>query len=252
MSANSSSSGVPKWVQRMAFMRASLAHFADRFWNPTLWQTSRMRPFAFKCRSDFAELEYSSKDLLSKSGARGDQMRDSSRIARTFIAAYCGRPLRSGGCAAARAARRSAAPAKPACASPLRSCAAPRPKPAAGRRSEAKPTLLGPIRRLGRLYGVAGRQESLLCHRQADHGGNQTAQPPAQSALHVRSTRPADKVTNEVSIKSAIRSSRAARRAPRSEPPHLRFTPKATAPGSRTRRKKPTWSMPCAKAILPW
>ena len=41
-----------------------------------------------------------------------------------------------------------------------------------------------PIRRLGRLYRIARRQEGLLCHCQAD-SGYQSAQPAAQPDLHV-------------------------------------------------------------------
>src|SRR5579883_2825598 len=55
---------------------------------------------------------------------------------------------------------------------------------ARGRWREADVTW--PIRRMGGLYGNTRRQKNLFRHRQADLGTDQSAQPAAQSDLHVR------------------------------------------------------------------
>ena len=57
-----------------------------------------------------------------------------------------------------------------------------------------------PIRRLGRLYGLARRQEGLLRAVQADHGGDHSARPNRDPSYAFVSTRPAEKVKNEVSV----------------------------------------------------
>ena len=66
------------------------------------------------------------------------------------------------------------------------------------RRREAD--LARPVRRVGRLYGFARRQEGLLRHRQADIVPDQSARPAAQSDLHVRLLAPGREGQNEVSI----------------------------------------------------
>src|SRR5262249_54032724 len=58
--------------------------------------------------------------------------------------------------------------------------------PTSGRCGWRRPTEAAwPIWNLGRLHGLAGRQESLLRARQANRVGDQSAEPAAQSGLHV-------------------------------------------------------------------
>jgi len=53
---------------------------------------------------------------------------------------------------------------------------------------------------MGRLYRLARRQENLLCDCKALEFGNQSAEPARNPAYMFISSRPADKVSNEVSI----------------------------------------------------
>ena len=61
------------------------------------------------------------------------------------------------------------------------------------------------------------------------------------------STRPADKVTNEVSIIIGYPFKPGSEASAESARPHLRCTPSRTAPGSRMPPKKPIWSKRCGR-----
>ena len=129
--------------------------------------------------------------------------------------------------AAGAPAKRPARPARPA----LRE----KPAPAV----EAKPTLLAQFADWGAYTASPGGKKVCFAHRQADHGGDQTAEPPAQSGLHVchhPARREGDQRgfdRNRLSVQAGHRGQHRGRNH------QIRAcTPKVTAPGSRTRPKK--------------
>src|ERR1700704_4939873 len=87
-------------------------------------------------------------------------------------------------------------PPKPAAPNPPAGAAKAEAEPGAGRcgarsagRARRRRRAADParhLRRLGRLYGVAGRQEGLLRARQAGQFANDPARPPARSRVSVR------------------------------------------------------------------
>ena len=138
-----------------------------------------------------------------------------------------------------------AKPAKPAEAAPAK----PATPPNVG---GVKPTLLGQYGEWGAYTASPGGKK--VCFAIAKPTSSQTNPPdrPRNPTYIFISSRPAEKVSNEVSIIIGYPFKPGSEASAAVGSTSMRSTPNRTAPGSRMRPKKRRWSTPCAPARARW